>query len=142
MTAGRKSRVIDLSGAEAGYILLQLISLDNSKITVHAGHVIAVTDEACDVAVTLTDCGSEWRLFLRHDLPCIFTVTLLSDETGENLARLFTRTASRPGISDGTELFFSKEQLAPYVGMHCRIKVKAEFASGSVTILSAAFLVD
>lgn len=140
VTAGRKSRTIDLSGVREGYVLLQLISLDDGQITVHAGHVTAVTNASCDTDVSLqSTANGMYRVFIPHSRPCVFTVTLTDDADGSTLTRLYTRTASRPDSIGGTELFLPQRLLSPYAGHVCRLKVKVDFGSSSVTVLSAAF---
>ena len=111
---GRKLRTItlakDVENHLYGYVLVQLVSLEDGRLTVQTGRVIAVTPTGGDLDLqvdvpghfVVTE-GAELPIFITHAYPCTLSVRIV-DGDGNTVQRLSYRTATRPlGIvPDGT----------------------------------------
>jgi hypothetical protein len=105
VTAGRKVRKLRLNlsdGQTSGYILLQLLSIENGKLAVHAGKVIAIPPEAGDLQLCVEADESlalgtpqELAVFVAHAWPCQLSVTIV-DAAGAMVRRLCHKQSTRP----------------------------------------------
>ena len=105
VSPGRKVRTLSLnlqSVETGGYVLVQLVSIENGKLTVHAGRVIAVPPTAGELALGVETAGSyftddprELAIFVRHAFPCQLSVAVLNAE-GSVVRRLCHRQSTRP----------------------------------------------
>jgi len=102
---GRKERTITLdreTGNLYGYVLVQVLSLENGKLTMQTGHVITVTPDTGDLtldaqapaAFAFAE-GAELPVFVAHSLPCALSVTVMDSE-GKTVKRLSYRSPTRP----------------------------------------------
>ncbi|MEA4928908.1 MAG: caspase family protein [Candidatus Limiplasma sp.] len=116
ITPGRKMRTLSLNlqaGEPGGYVLVQLVSIDAGKLTVHAGHVIAIPPAQGDPQLAVETNGRytadgerELAIFVRHDGPCELSVSIL-DEAGQVVRRLCHRQSTRPqGITPEGSTFY------------------------------------
>ena len=105
VTAGRKVRTLSLNlqdGQTSGYMLVQVVSIDNGKLTVHAGRVIAIPpaqgelELAVETATQFELGGSrELAIFIRHAFPCQLSVSIVN-QAGDTVYRLCHRQSTRP----------------------------------------------
>ena len=105
ISPGRKVRTLSLNllqGESGGYVMVQLVSIENSKLTVHAGRVIAIPPTQGDLALGVevaaqyaVDDPKELAIFVRHAYPCQLSVSILND-LGETVRRLCHRESTRP----------------------------------------------
>ena len=102
---GRKQRSITLSQDVEdlyGYVLVQLLSMEDGQLTVQTGHVIAVTPADGDLGLSvsapesfLAAEGAELPIFVAHAYPCTLSVKVV-DIDGNTVRRLSYRAATRP----------------------------------------------
>ncbi len=105
ITAGRKVRTLQLNlaqGQTSGYILVQLVSIEQDKLAVHAGKVIAVPPVAGDLALQVETqssftCGDprELSIFVAHAYPCRLSVSIVNEQ-GDTVRRLCHKQSTRP----------------------------------------------
>ena len=105
VTAGRKVRKLRLNlppGEQSGYILAQLLSIENDKLVVHAGKVIAIPPEEGDPQLCVqTDASlavggaEELAIYVGHVCPCALSVAVV-DEDGGTVRRLCHKQSTRP----------------------------------------------
>jgi hypothetical protein len=105
ISPGRKVRTISLSlqnGDTYGYVLVQLVSIDGEKLTVHAGRVIAISPSGGDPALAVEtasqysmDDPRELAIFVRHAYPCQLSVNIVNEQ-GEVVRKLCHRQSTRP----------------------------------------------
>lgn len=105
VSPGRKVRNLTLGLAEgevSGYVLVQLVSIEDGRLTVHAGRVIALppAQGELDLGVEVADCYQtdnprELAIFVRHACPCRLSVSILN-QAGEVVCRLSHRQSTRP----------------------------------------------
>ena len=117
VSAGHKVRALSLGELEAGssgYVLVQLVTIDEGALTVHAGRVICVPPEGTEVSVSVAvDAaytpgeGRELSVFVAHSAPCALSVAVV-DAQDQVLARLCHRQSTRPMQLDpeGTVLYW------------------------------------
>ncbi|NLO85593.1 MAG: hypothetical protein GX096_09225 [Clostridiales bacterium] len=103
VSAGRKERTlaIDLEGENYGYVLVQLVSIDDGKLTVHAGRVLSVPPDIGEVnletivqPVFEMTGGAELSIFVGHDYPCSLSVAIV-DENDKVIHRICHRQSAR-----------------------------------------------
>jgi len=105
VTPGRKVRTLSLNlqdGQNSGYMLVQLVSIDNGRLTVHAGRVIAIPPAQGELALAV-ETPAEYRIggsrelaiFVSHAYPCQLSVTIVN-QAGETVNRLCHRQSTRP----------------------------------------------
>ena len=102
---GSKERAIALSqegGDLYGYVLVQVLSLENGMLTMQTGHVITIVPDTGDptLAVQAPPAfpaaeGAELPVFVTHSLPCALSVTVVNAE-GKSVRRLAFRCPTRP----------------------------------------------
>ena len=105
VTAGRKVRSLSLNlqdGQTSGYMLVQVVSIDNGKLTVHAGRVIAIPPAQGELELAVetaerfeTGGARELAIFIRHAFPCQLSVSIV-DQDGDTVYRLCHRQSTRP----------------------------------------------
>lgn len=105
VSAGRKLRTLtigDLPEDAYGYVLVQLFSIENGKLTVHAGRVLCVPQENEPPVIGVSvpesfspESGRELCIFVSHDAPCSLSVSIV-DEEGNTVHRLCHKQSTRP----------------------------------------------
>ncbi len=105
VSAGRKVRTLrlnELAEDAFGYILVQLVSIDNGRLTVHAGRVVCVPPETGELGLMARtraeysrEGGRELEIFVGHEFPCELSVSVV-DENGVVVRRICHRTGTRP----------------------------------------------
>ncbi len=102
---GRKVRQIALSqnGDDLyGYVLVQVLSLEDDVLMLQTGHVITVTPTAGNLLLSVQTPKSFWLsdstelpIFVQHSLPCALSVTV-ADGDGKTVKRICYRSSTRP----------------------------------------------
>lgn len=155
VSAGRKVRTINLGqlpGASHGYVLVQLVSIDEGKLSVHAGRVICVPPAQGDMNLTASvdavldaSSGRELSIFIGHDYPCTLSVAIV-DANEKVIHRLCHRQSTRPmQITPAGSVFYwdgtlrdgSKAAPGSY-----RVRAQANMNDTAVTVLSSAFVIE
>lgn len=106
VSAGYKTRTLTLDAVEQDasgyYMMVQLVSIDQGKVTIHAGRVFCVPPSMGDLqmAVSVKDTyarGDEQELsiFVAHAYPCALSVAIVN-ESDEVVTRLCHRWSTRP----------------------------------------------
>lgn len=154
ISAGRKVRTITLGELENGlygYVLVQLVTIDQGKLTVHAGRVISVPPDAADMQLTVSvpdtfdpSGGREAGIFIGHEYPCALSVSIVDGE-GRVIYRLCHRQSTRPMqlSPQGTVLYWNgrlKDGTPADPGVY-HVRVEAVMNDVSVTALSSAFTI-
>ena len=155
VSAGRKIRTVNLSGLAAekhGYALVQLVSIDQGKLTVHAGRVLCIPPEGGEMTLTADvndrldlSTGRELSIFIGHDVPCTLSIAVM-DEKGAVVHRICHRRSTRPmQITPAGSVFYWDGRLkdgsfAPEGVYH--IRAQANLNDASVTVLSSAFVIE
>ena len=118
VSPGRKVRTLTLpmpGGTEGGYVMVQLVSIENGKLTVHAGRVIVVLPMQADLQLTVQtpaslvlDSRQELPIFIAHTTPCLLSVSIV-DAQGQTVRRLTHKQGTRPlGLSpNGSVLYWN-----------------------------------
>ena len=155
ISAGHKVRTVRLGRLEDeshGYVLVQLVSIDEGRLTVHAGRVLCVPPDAGDLQLTAelsgqpggTD-GREMCIFIGHDFPCALSVAIL-DENDKVVHRVCHRQSTRPARiePDGSVFYWDgrlKDGSSAAPGTY-RVRAQAHINDATITVLSAAFTIQ
>jgi len=155
VSAGHKTRAVNLNRlpeGNHGYVLVQLVSIDEDRLTVHAGRVICVPPTSGDVRLTASvgeafspAAGGELSIFIGHDYPCALSVAIV-DENEKVVQRLAHRQSTRPmQIDPAGSVFYWNGRLrdgsiAP--GGTYRVRAQAHINDLAVTVLSSAFTIE
>lgn len=143
LSPGYKERSITLTGGEGenvyGYVLLQVLTIQDENISVAASRVLCIPPESGDPLLTIDgeetfapDAGEELTFVVRHLYPCELSVTV-EDAAGNTVSRLASRQATRP------------EQLVPTGSTFTwngRTTAGEDAPAGSYTIRVTAYLGD
>jgi len=155
VSAGRKVRSINLgqlSDSQYGYVLVQLVSIDEDVLTVHAGRVICVPPTTGDMNLSAqvqrefdpAD-GGELSIFIGHDYPCTLSVAIIN-EAGDVVHRLCHRQSTRPlQITPAGSVFYWNGLLkdgTPASPGAYRVRAQAHMNDTTVTVLSATFSIE
>lgn len=155
VSAGRKLRSVnlgELNGASHGYVLVQLVSIDQGKLRVHAGRVICVPPSEGEMNLTASvdaelnlSSGRELSIFIGHDYPCTLSIAIV-DENEKVVHRICHRQSTRPmQISPEGSVYYWNGTLrdgskaAPGV---YRVRAQANMNDTTVTVLSSAFTIQ
>ncbi|MBE5795278.1 MAG: hypothetical protein E7323_11435 [Clostridiales bacterium] len=155
VSPGRKVRTLsigDLPQDAYGYVLVQLFSLEESKLTVHAGRVLCILPETAPPQIQVNapsvfspEAGRELCIFVGHDAPCALSVSIV-DMEGRTMHRLCHKQSTRPmQLTPSGSVFYwdgllkSGEQLPN--GTY-QIRVQAYTEEQSVTVLSEPFTMN
>ena len=155
ISAGRKVRAINLGqleGNEFGYVLVQLVSIDEGRLTVHAGRVICVPPTSGDMHLTARvqhsyqmEGGRELPIFIGHEYPCTLSVAIV-DENDKVIHRLCHRQGTRPlQITPAGSVFYWDGLLkdgTPAAPGTYRVRAQAHMNDTTVTVLSATFTIE
>lgn len=155
ISAGRKVRAINLGqleGDEFGYVLVQLVSIDEGTLTVHAGRVICVPPASGNMHLIAhvqrsfqMEGGRELPIFIGHEYPCTLSVAIV-DENDKVIHRLCHRQATRPlQITPAGSVFYWDGLLkdgTPAAPGTYRVRAQAHMNDTTVTVLSAAFTIE
>ena len=155
VSPGRKVRTLSIGALPQdayGYVLVQLFSIENGKLTVHAGRVLCVLPEAAPPQITVEvpaafspNGGRELCVFVAHDTPCALSVSIV-DMDGKTLHRLCHKQSTRPmQLSPSGSVFYwdgklKSGDLLPD-GTY-QIRVQAYTEEDSVTVLSEPFTMN
>ncbi|MBR3874698.1 MAG: caspase family protein [Clostridia bacterium] len=155
ISAGRKLRTVNLSriGADShGYVLVQLVSIDEGRLTVHAGRVICVPPGDGEMQLTASvdemltmSSGRELSIFIGHDYPCTLSVAIV-DENEKVIHRICHRQSTRPmQITPAGSVFYwdgtLKDGSKAPAGVY-RVRAQAHMNDTAVTVLSSAFTIQ
>ncbi|NLI22377.1 MAG: CHAT domain-containing protein [Clostridiales bacterium] len=109
VSPGRKVRTLTLNpqnGEASGYVLVQMVSIDQGKLTVHAGRVIAIPPETGELGLSVETVDRfvaggprEMEIFVAHACPCLLSV-VIENEAGETVRTLCHRQSTRPMCID------------------------------------------
>lgn len=155
VSAGRKVRTLsidELAGESYGYVLVQLVTIDQGKLTVHAGRVICVPPDTGEVNLTAeagkvldTESGRELSIFVGHDYPCALSVSIV-DEEEKVVRRLCHRRSTRPMQlePEGSVFYWDgklKDGQYASAGTY-RVRAQAVMNDVTVTVMSSPFTVQ
>ena len=155
ISAGRKVRTLTLGELDEGvygYAMVQLVTIDQGKLTVHAGRVISIPPDAADMTLTASVAdtfspagGRELSIFIGHEYPCALSVSIL-DEEDQVVHRLCHRQSTRPMQMnpEGTVLYWDgqlKDGSFAAPGVY-RVRAEAVMNDTTVTVLSSAFTIQ
>lgn len=155
VSAGWKQRTLNLQNLAKdshGYALVQLLSVEQGKLRIHAGRVICVSPpaEGRSLKVRVPEkfsppAGEELAIFIAHDYPCALSVAVI-DEEGKVVHRLCHRRSTRPmGIPEGgTTLYWDgrgKDDSLVQPGVY-RIRAQAVLSDGTITEVSETFVLE
>lgn len=154
ISAGRKLRSIHLGQLQQeshGYVLVQLVSIDQGKLTVHAGRVICIPPSEGDMQLTAAvgdvldpSAGEELSILIGHSFPCTLSVAIV-DENEKVVHRLCHRQSTRPMQLDPEgSVFYWDGRLrdgSPAAPGTYRVRAQAHMNDTSVTVLSSAFTI-
>ena len=155
VSPGRKVRTLsigELPQDAYGYVLVQLFSVEEGKVTVHAGRVLCVLPEDTVPQVSVSvpavfspEDGRELCIFVGHDAPCTLSVTIV-DESGKTLHRLCHKQSTRPmQMTPSGSVFYWDGILKsgePLPDGTYQIRVQAHTEGNSVTALSEPFTMN
>lgn len=109
VSAGRKVRTLTVDptlGDASGYVLVQLLSIDRGRLTVHAGQVLCVPPTEGDLHLSVTVADSyrrdedrELSIFVAHAFPCALSVAIVNED-GDIVRRISHRRGTRPAQTD------------------------------------------
>jgi len=150
VSAGRKVRTVrlgKLQGESYGYVLVQLVTLDQGRLSVHAGRVLCVPPAGGDMNLTASvdavldaSSGRELSIFIGHDFPCTLSVAIV-DENEKVIHRICHRQSTRPMQIPGSVFYWDGRlkdgSMAP-PGTY-RVRAQANMNDTAVTVLSSAF---
>ena len=115
VSAGRKVRRLAISmqnDADSGYVMVQLVTLENGKLTVHAGRVLAVTPSSGDLQLSVStatrfesNSPRELAIYVAHAFPCVLSISIV-DQQGTVVRRLCHRQSTRPMQMDGSTFYW------------------------------------
>lgn len=155
ISPGRKVRTLsigELPQDAYGYVLVQLFSIENNKLTVHAGRVLCVLPEAAPPQITVNvpesfspEHGRELCVFVSHDAPCALSVSVV-DMDGKTMYRLCHKQSTRPMqlCPSGSVFYWDGKLKSGDIlpeGTY-QIRVQAYTEEDSVTVLSDPFTMN
>ena len=114
VSAGHKMQALTSQGrASYGYMMVQLVSFDNGKITVHAGRVFCLPPQEGTLQLGVTvqsqydrSGGQELSIFATHNYPCALSVAVINQQ-GEVVRRIAHNQSTRPSqIKPTGSLFY------------------------------------
>ncbi|MBE5802094.1 MAG: CHAT domain-containing protein [Clostridiales bacterium] len=152
VSPGRKVRTLtigDLPADASGYALVQLVSIEEGKLMVHAGRVLCVLPETGVPSLQISapaafsaEGGREMSIFVAHDIPCALSLNVI-DEEGATVHRICHKRSTRPMqlIPEGSVFYWDGRTkdgqfLAP--GTY-RVQVEAYTNGQSVKTVSDPF---
>ena len=155
ISAGRKLRSVHLGKLDEddyGYVLVQLVSIDQGKLTVHAGRVICVPPESGEMTLTASvderldlSSGRELSIFIGHDFPCTLSVAVV-DENDKVVRRLCHRQSTRPIqiTPAGSVLYWdgTDRDGVPVEPGTYRVRAQAHMNDTSMTVWSSVFMIE
>ena len=115
LSPGRKQRTLELApqGNDTyGYAMIQLVTLEENKTTVHASRVLCVPPASGDPELSVkTDAAldlknsRELSILINHKYPCLLSVSII-DANGKTVRRLSSYQPTRPQHLTPTGSFF------------------------------------
>lgn len=155
VSAGHKVRTVRLNELDVGthgYVLVQLVSIDEGKLTVHAGRVLCVPPAGGDLHLTADvspvlhpASGQEMSIFIGHDFPCDLSVAIL-DENDTVVHRVCHRQSTRPTqLTPAGSVFYWDGRLRdqrPAAPGRYRVRAQAHLGDATITVLSASFTIQ
>ncbi len=152
ISAGRKQRTLELApqGEDTyGYVMVQLVTLEGGKPTVHGSRVLCVppisgdpelkvkTDTALDPIT-----GRELSILVNHKYPCLLSVSIV-DESGKTVRRLSSYQPTRPQqLTPAGSFFYWNGNLAdgsPAAPGNYTVKVTAHIGDVPYEAVSETF---
>ncbi len=155
ISPGRKVRTLtmgELPQDAYGYVMVQLISIENGKPTVHAGRVLCVLPEEAAPAVSISvadsftpSTGRELCIFVSHDAPCTLSISIV-DAQGKTLHRLCHKQSTRPMqlVPSGSVFYWDGllKTGEPLTQGTYQVRVQAHTEEDSVTVFSTPFTIE
>ena len=155
ISPGRKVRTLsigELPQDAYGYVLVQLFSIEEGKLTVHAGRVLCVLPEetlpqiSVETQTVFSPAGGrELCVFVGHDTPCALSVAIV-DEAGKTVHRLCHKQPTRPmQLTPSGSVFYWDGRLKsgePAPEGTYQIRVEAHTEDASVVALSEPFTMN
>ncbi|NLV57876.1 MAG: CHAT domain-containing protein [Clostridiales bacterium] len=109
VSAGRKVRTLSLRQGEEsayGYVMVQLVSIDKGRLTIHAGRVLCVPPAQGNLRLKVdvkehyhTGDPKELCIFVEHAYPSALSIAVVNAR-GEVVRRLCHRRSTRPAQTD------------------------------------------
>ncbi len=154
VSAGRKVRTLSIhlnDSVSYGYVLVQVLTIDQGKLTPHAGRVLCVPPAQGDLALAVETKPSydrtdmrEMCLFVAHAYPCSLSVAIV-DEEGQVLRRLCHRRSTRPAQTDPSgSLFYwdgTDKNGDPVPAGNYHVRASGVMGDYTFTVISEAFIV-
>lgn len=155
ISPGRKVRTLTLdlpSDETGGYVMVQLVSIDQGKLTIHAGCVVAVSPMRGDLALQVTvperftlGHAAELPIFVAHAYACLLSVSIV-DADGNTVRRLCHKQSTRPlgTVPDGSVFYWNgtdKNGTPVEAGVY-HIRVTGHIGQESETVESHAIIID
>ena len=152
ISAGRKQRTLELSpqGDDTyGYVMVQLVTIDRDKTTVHGSRVLSVLPVSGDPELSVkTDAslnptkGRELSILVNHKYPCLLSVSVI-DAAGKTVKRLTSYQPTRPQQLTPSGSFFYWNGLMsdgnPAAPGDYTVKVTAQIGDAQFTAASQPF---
>ncbi len=155
VSAGRKVRTLSISlpqNDQSGYVMVQLVSIENDQLTVHGGRVLCVprggalpqARVASDVQYAVSD-PRELCVFVSHSAPCVLSVAIV-DEDDNVVRRLCHSLTTRPlqTTPQGTPFYWDglDKNGEPVIAGSYRVRVRVSNGDQSRTIYGETIRVD
>ena len=133
----------------SGYLMLQIYSEENDRLTLHDSRLLSVLPIEGDVALRVDvgrffqpSRGEEMAALVRHDIPCLLTVSV-QDMLGETVRYLARSEPTRPEhlTPEGDAFYWdgSKEDGTPAEPGRYMIKVRTEAGGDTYFAYSSWF---
>ena len=134
----------------SGYLMVQVFSLEDERPVLHESRLISVLPLSGDIALSV-ECparfraglGSEMPVTVRHDIPCVLTVSI-QNMRGETVRYLAYEQQSRPQhlVPEGTCLYWDGSLAAgtPAAAGYYLIRVQTEIGGETYQAYSPLFV--
>ena len=154
ISAGRKMRTLELSPQEEdayGYVMIQLVTIDDEKTTVHGSRVLCVLPESGDPELSVkTDVSlnplndRELSIIVNHRYPCLLSLSIV-DKGGKTVRRLASYQSTRPQqLTPAGSFFYWNGTLAdgsPAAPGDYTVKVTAQIGDAQYEATSGSFTI-
>lgn len=152
ISPGRKTRTLALAPQledTYGYVMIQLVTIQNGQLTVHSSRVLCVPPVSGDPKLSVKtapgfdpEAGRELSILVNHEYPCLLSVSV-ADESGRVVRRLQNRVPTRPQqLTPAGSFFYWNGKLAdgsPAAPGKYTVKVTAQIGDQSYEAASEAF---
>ncbi len=152
ISPGRKTRTLVLKPQQDdtyGYVMIQLVTIQEGKLTVHSSRVLCVPPLGGDPKLSVKTAsgfdpvdGHELSILVNHEFPCLLSVSIL-DESGHIVRRLQSFAPTRPQqLTPAGSFFYWNGKLAdgsPAAPGKYTVKVTADIGDQSYESSSESF---